>query len=93
MGEHDQVMALFDMLRYLRGEIASVKRDILDLHADLTHYRNLREQKEVKEQTTSQKIRAVIKEQFDFWAWFRDKVLPSILTVIVLALLVLAFSK
>lgn len=48
-------------------------------------------------QTTTQKIVREITKQFaarfDFWVYMRDKVLPSIISFIVLAILALIFAK
>jgi hypothetical protein len=86
----DQSIALFDMLRYVRAEIASTKRAIMDLQTDLLAYRNQREE---KEQGTTEKIENVLSKRFDFWKWFIDKVMPTIATIIIMALLYLAFQK
>lgn len=91
MPEHEQIMALFDMMRYVRSEIASTKRAVLDLGDDLHTYRKIREQSESM-QTTTQKIQAIMDKR-DVLKWFVDKVLPSIVTVIMVALLFLAFQK
>ena len=86
----DQVMALFDMTRYVRGEIASVKRLIIDLQQDIQTYRAKREEEETG---TTQKIERALSKQFDFWAYFRDKIIPPILTMVIIALLYLAFQR
>jgi len=48
------------------------------------------------EMSTTQKVaRAIAQEfakRFDMWAWFRDRVLPSVITLIVLAVLYLTFG-
>jgi hypothetical protein len=90
METSDQVMALFDMTRYIRSEVAAIRKDIIELRDDLKSYRATREE---KEQNTTAKIKAVLNERFDLWKWFVDKVLPTIATTIILALLYLAFSK
>lgn len=83
-------MELFDSLRNIRGDIASLKRAILDFHEDLSHYRTVRES---KEQNTEDKIKAVLNQRFDFWVYLRDKVAPGILQLIAIALLYLIFAK
>lgn len=95
MRPEEQVLSLFDMLRFTRAEIASTRRAVLDLQTDITHYRSVREVSEKQSglMTTSQKIRAVMNERFDTGAWFRDRVLPQVMTIIVIALLYLVFQK
>lgn len=90
MESRDQTLALFDMTRYVRSEIAKLNKTLLDIQADQTHYRAQREE---HEQSTTQKIEAVLSKRFDFGVWFRDKVLPTIITIIVLAVLILAFDQ
>lgn len=88
MENHDQSMALFDMLRYVRAEIASMKRVVLEIQGDLLLHRSQGE-----EQGTTEKIKAVLNERFDFLKYFMDRVLPNIITVIVLGILYLVFGK
>jgi hypothetical protein len=90
MSNNDQIMALFDMTRYVRAEIASTKRAVLDLGEDLRTYRQIREKSE-KHQSTTQKIQAIMDKR-DVLKWFVDKVLPAIITTILIALLYLAFK-
>lgn len=90
MESQEQIMALFDMTRYVRSEIASIKRLLIDLQTDITNYRNKREE---SEQGTTEKIERALGKRFDFWAYFRDKIIPPILTMIVIALLYLAFQN
>lgn len=86
----DQSIALFDMLRYVRAEISSIKRALLDMQNDITSYRHTREE---KEQGTTEKIKAVLNERFDLLKYFMERVLPNILTVIVLGILYFVFGK
>ena len=90
MQANDQIMALFDMARHVRGEIAGARKDIIELRDDIKNYRHTREE---KEQGTTEKIKAVLNERFDFWKWFMDKVMPTLATTIILALLYLIFNK
>lgn len=86
----ERTLVLFDSVRAIRGDIANLKRAVLDFQEDLTVYRHHREE---KEQSTEEKIETILNKRFDFWTWFRDKVLPSIVTFIVMALLYLVFAK
>ena len=86
----DQIMALFDMARYVRGEIAGMRKDLIHFTEDVLAYRNHREQ---SEEGTTEKIERILSSKFDFGVWFRDKVLPSVITTIVIALLFLVFKS
>ena len=90
MESKDQIMGLFDMTRYVRGEIAGMRRDLIEFKEDNKTYRNQREQ---IEQSTTAKIETILSKRFDFWVYFRDKILPAIMTTIIIALLYLAFNK
>ena len=90
MQTNDQVMALFDMTRYVRGEIAGMRKDLINFTMDIQNYRVKRE---ANEEDTTAKIERVLGSKFDFGVWFRDKVLPSVITTIVIALLFLAFKS
>ena len=90
MDTKDQIMALFDMTRYVRGEIAGMRRDLILF---LENNKAYRAQREEKEQNTTAKIEAILSKRFDFGVWFRDKVLPAVITTVVIALLYLAFQK
>lgn len=90
MDTKDQVMALFDMTRYVRGEIAGMRRDLINFTNDIREYRNKRE---AEEEGTTQKIERVLGKRFDFWLYFRDKIFPPVVTTIIIALLYLAFQQ
>ena len=84
-------MALFDMTRYVRAEIASTKRAVLDLGEDLHAYRKMREYSE-SNQSTTQKIQTILDKR-DALKWFVDKVLPAVIIAIVMGILYLVFNK
>jgi len=100
----DQLATIFDMLRYTRGEISSIRKNEIDFRIDLNDFkgelrevRRKREEREEKRETdlltTTQKIKAVLEKRFDFWTYLRDKVLPQIITLVVIGLLYLVFGK
>ena len=62
----------------------------MDMQDDLKNYRHTREE---KEQGTTQKIKAILNERFDIGVYIRDKIVPPVLTMIVIALLYLAFQS
>lgn len=86
----DQIGALYEMLRYIRGEVAIIKRDQIDIREDL---RSLTTKSTNEAQTTTDKIKRIIGERFDLMVYFRDKVLPPVITAIILVLLILAFER
>lgn len=90
MQTKDQTRALFNMMRYVRAELANLRRDLIDFQGDLRAYRRQREQ---DEQNTTAKIKRVLGERFDFWVWFRDKVMPNFVWFILMALMYLAFQR
>lgn len=129
MPREEQLLAILNMLSYLRNEMALNRKKSIDFDREFKiykekqdEYRMLREKEErrvsnlitsflsgrsIDEQatrpvnqeelmTTTQKIiREVGKAfaaRFDFWVWIRDKVLPSIITIIILGLLALIFK-
>ena len=111
MPREEQLLAILGMNAWTRSELVIVKKDVINIQADLEEtrrdmlsYRIKRERQERENReytddetvTTTQKIvREVAKafaQRFDFWSWFRDRVLPTIFTVITLAILYFVFG-
>lgn len=83
-------------------DLESFKKELRTVRAD----RERREQKNRKklygdlegddEMSTTQKVAKAIAQEFakrfDFWTWFRDRILPGVVSIIVIALLYLAFG-
>lgn len=99
----EQLGTLFDMLRYVRGEVSDIRKNEIGFREDLNDFRDelreVRKQREAREekrdgdiQTTTEKIVAILGKRFDFWVYFRERVLPNVLIVIVLGLLYLVFG-
>jgi hypothetical protein len=89
----------------IKRDVLETKKDMEETKKETLQYRVRRERQEKKllgslegddQVSTTQKIvREIAKEfskRFDFWAWFRDKVLPAILTAIALGILYLVFG-
>jgi hypothetical protein len=89
----------------IKRDVLETKKDLEESKKETLQYRVRRERQEKKllgslegddQMSTTQKIvREIAKEfskRFDFWAWFRDKVLPAILTAIALGILYLVFG-
>ena len=92
-------------LANVKKDVIDVRSDLTEFKKESRAYRVQREKQEKKmlgslegddELSTTQKIvREVAKafsQRFDFWIWFRDKVLPGIVSLIALAILYLTFG-
>jgi len=94
----EQREALFDMVEYVRGELANDKKEHIDIKGNVAHLQGelqgvrRRKDKADKSMTTSEKIMAVLDRRFDTWSWFRDKVLPQIVSVIIFGILYMVFG-
>ena len=100
MRQEEQLAALFGMLAYIRSDLANVKKEQIGFGQDLDSFKRelrdvriTREKKEQeRQQNTDQKIDAALSKRFDFWVYLRDRVLPGIITLILLAVLYLTFG-
>jgi hypothetical protein len=100
MVREEQLLAIMGMQAYIRSDLANVKKKQFDFENELRQYRIQRERREDKENNdvmnTTQKIVKAISEakasEFNFWLWFRDKVLPGIISLITLGILYLVFG-
>jgi len=99
----EQLGILFDMLSYVRSEVAVIKKTEIGFGQDLDNFKNelrgfrrLREKKEEERGqdllNTTEKIAAALAKRFDFWTWSRDRVLPQVITLIIVGLLYLVFG-
>lgn len=92
----DQVAAMYEMLRYVRAQGAILQKTLLDLSAEVQLIKNdVANAKFYTEDRldTTQKIKRVLDGRFDWSVWFRDKVLPAIVTAVVVSVLVLTFGS
>lgn len=104
MTREAQLMAILGGQAYTRSKLASLEKRQIDFERDVRSYRGYRERRENKHDEdvtdTTQKIvkivtneiKSAFAQRFDFWIWFRDKVLPTVATVIVLGVLYLVFK-
>ena len=90
LSNHDQSMALFDMLRVVRGDAAAIKRAVIEMQTDILQSRQSQRD---QPQNTEQKIETALNNRFNFGKYLLDRVAPNVITVIVLGLLYLVFSK
>lgn len=88
-----------------KRDVLVLQQDFTEFKEESMRYRLLRERHERQlfgnfegddEMSTTQKIVREIKKEFqdrfDFWIWFRDKVLPGIIGLITLSILYLTFG-
>lgn len=93
-----QLNALFDMLRYVRSEISSIKKNQIEFEEELREFRRKREVKEEKSFIdTTEKIHAIMEaaeaRKFNWSIYLRDRVMPQVITLIVLAVLYMTFGN
>jgi hypothetical protein len=92
-------------LANVEKDVINVKSELSEIKKESREYRVRREKKEKntlgdfegdeKHSTTEKIVKAVAAEfqkRFDFWVWFRDKVLPAVVTAIALGVLYLVFG-
>lgn len=85
----EQTVALYEMLRYIRSEIAVIKKKQIEIETELHRAKMYTEER----LDTSERIRAILDKRFDAWSWFRDKVLPFIVIAILVAVFQLTWGK
>lgn len=85
----EQVVALYEMLRYIRSEVAIIKKKQIEIESELQRAELYAEDR----LDTNERIRAILDKRFDTWSWFRDKVLPFIVVAILIAIFQLTWGK
>ena len=102
MTREEQLTVLLSMAASNSNRLALVERRQIDFETDYKAYRRERERKENGDDGddkmgTTQKIVKMIEEerakQFNYVVWFRDRVMPQVITLITLAILYLAFGN
>ena len=100
MTPEEQMTIILSMSGSNSNRLAIVEKWQIDFERGTRLYRAQRERRENSDEEemigTTQKILRAIKEaeaaKFNYAVWFRDRVLPSVITVITLAILALAFG-
>jgi hypothetical protein len=100
MNREDQLLSILGIIAYTNSQLVILQKEFIEHKNDAKRYRMNREAQEKKvgdlAMTTGQKIAEGIRRElagrFDFWLWFRDKVLPSVITVATLTLLYFVFG-
>lgn len=97
----EQSSTLYDMLAYIRSELAILTAAIADLREDNKYLKRElqgvgRRSKKDETLDTTAKFNAMMERRFVWWVWARDKViagtLSNVLTVITLAILYMTFG-
>ncbi len=101
LSREEQLSTLWDLCQANRNEQARDKKEHVEIKKDLDFVRGEitgigRRQNTNPSLTTSQKINSALEKRSVAWIWYRDKVLAPTLaavhTLIIMALLYLAFS-
>jgi hypothetical protein len=99
MSREDQLLVVLSMEGSNSNRLAVVEKWQIDFERESKVYRRQREQREGSDDdlmTNTQKMAKIVANElakrFDFWSWFRDRILPTVITVIVLAVLYMAFG-
>jgi hypothetical protein len=100
MPREEQLLVIFGLEMSNSNRLAIVERRQIDFERDSREYRNVRETRERNHSddvmTTTGKIadeiRRAFAQRFDWSVYFRDRILPTILTAISLGLLYLVFG-
>lgn len=90
--EKDRDAALYNMVVDEISERVKLMARLTDLEVEVDGIGRRRDITQPIEQDTAEKIRAALAARFDSWVWFRDKVLPSLITFIVMGVLYLVFG-
>ena len=102
MPREEQLLAILGMQAWMRAELVTVKKQVIETQDNLEEfkkesrrYRVKRERREgVNDGDDTMSTTEKISQQFNKpWVWFRDKVLPQVISLIVLAILYLTFGK
>lgn len=101
MSLENQLLVIFSLEMSNSSRLAVVEKRQAEFERDVKLYREKREKWENRDDeddvmNTTQKIIKAIADaearRFDFWLWFRDRVLPQIITLVTLAVLYLTFG-
>jgi hypothetical protein len=100
MSREDQLLVVLSMEGSNSNRLAVVEKWQINFEEGTRRYRSYRESKEngggEDIMSITQKMAKVVAtelaKRFDFWSWFRDRILPTVITVIVLAILYMAFG-
>lgn len=92
MQRDEQLLAILGMQAWMREEQSKIMRRVIDIERDLHTKKGSNYREDDRKLTTSQKIMNVLTKRFDFWLDIFKGVLQTVLTVVTLAILYLAFG-
>jgi len=100
MPREDQLLVVLSMEGANSNRLAIVERWQIEFEKEARKYRIERENKENGQEgnimSITQKMAKVVAlefaKRFDFWTWFRDRILPPIAIAFILGLLYLVFG-
>lgn len=100
MTREDQLVALFGVEHSNSNRLAKVEKWQIEFEQEARRYRKERERRENGDEEEvvdiTQKILRAIADaeakKFDYAVWFRDRVLPQVITLITLGVLYLVFG-
>ena len=100
MPREDQLLVVLSMEGANSNRLAIVERWQIEFEKEARKYRIERENKENGQEgnimSITQKMAQVVAQEFakrfDFWTWFRDRILPPIAIAFILGLLYLVFG-
>lgn len=101
LAREEQVGTLYDMLSYVRAELAKDVNEHIALRADITFIKGelqgIGRRGNDETLSTTAKFDAEFEKRSRVWVWYRDKVLSPTLSqmhsLIILAILALTFGK
>jgi len=101
MDEKAQLLVIFSLEISNSNRLAVVEKRQIDFERDYNLYRSKREKKESNRdidvlsitQEITKGIKEALAQRFDVWVWFRDRVLPVLVTGFILVLLSLVYGK
>ena len=100
MPREDQLLVILGMEGSNSNRLAIVEKWQIDFQREARLYREQRENKENGDDDEimgiTQKMAKIVARElakrFDVWTWIRDRILPTVMTAIVLGLLYLVFG-
>jgi len=100
MPREDQLLSILSIELSNSNRLANVEKKQITMETDIQNYRIKREKREDSGDNeimnTTQKILKALAQskanEFNVWLWFRDKVLPGIVSLITLGVLYLVFG-
>ncbi len=96
----EQLLAILGIIAYISNRLSNLEKGHINFEKELRDYRKEREDKESKydseimniTQKIANEIRKAFESKFDYGVYFRDKILPPILVLIITGILYFVFG-